>query len=140
MDEVQARYAGTATWTIDATADDSDKTFTVPTGKIWDLQMIQVRLVTTASAGNRTLVVLISNATPTEVWWHFTNYNHAANTDVRYHLFKAASRYTSASPQTFSLPDLLLPAGYTIRVYDAAAIDATHDDMTVVLHYKEYDA
>jgi len=35
---------------------------------------------------------------------------------------------------------LLLPEGYTIRLYDRSAIDAAADDMIIVLHYVEYDA
>lgn len=39
-----------------------------------------------------------------------------------------------------SMPDLILPAGYTIRVLDTNAIDAAADDLIVVLEYVEYDA
>jgi len=36
--------------------------------------------------------------------------------------------------------DIILTAGMYIRVWDSAAIDAAADDLTVVLHYVEYDA
>jgi len=37
-------------------------------------------------------------------------------------------------------PDMMLPAGYVLRVLDSAAIDAAADDLVVVVHYIEYEA
>ena len=42
----------------DEAANDSDKSFTVPAGRMWELTSIWVELVSTATVGNRQMVVL----------------------------------------------------------------------------------
>ena len=144
---------GTPTWTRDATADDSDKSFTVPAGKVWDLVAIESTLVATATVGNRQLQFIITNGVATVytgtrapnitasqagvALWDFSNGDGYSAAQVRVRLD------TLAGPNVYvTCPEAktILPAGYVIRVYDAAAVDAAADDLTVVLHYVEYDA
>lgn len=141
---------GTPTWTRDATANDSDKAFTVPAGKIWHLKSIYAQLVCTATVGTRLFGAVITNGTDTVL--SVVRIGGTASQTVTYRAyFGAYDTTTVASNPTLvlgtpdasyrvSIPDLMLPAGYVIRIYDTAAIDAAADDMTVVLHYVEYDA
>src|SRR3989304_1214455 len=51
----------------DATANDSDKTFTVPASTIWEPLFIVVTLVTTATVGNRKMRIEIGDGS--DLWW-----------------------------------------------------------------------
>lgn len=141
---------GTPKWVRDATANDSDKSFTVPAGKAWALQYVYAEITATATVGNRSLAVHIRDTNPSVIVVEATA-NIAAAQKGNIRLINGAPRSTTAQrmldgttatvSQENQLPMLaLLPAGYSVRVWDSAAIDAAADDMTVVLHYVEYDA
>lgn len=118
-----------------STLNDSDVTWTVPAGNEWEISFIAASLITTATAGNRLMRIEIGDGT--NLFW-FKNWG----------LVQAASltRYYYAGP---SLPDdttfdaagrtrilfepsrIILPAGWTVRVFDSAAIAPAADDMTV---------
>lgn len=144
--------AGTITWSRDATLNDSDKSFTVPDGHVWQLLMIYTQITATATAGNRLLCASISNGT-NELWSAVRSgnitagqvasqvispgNNSTAATSARTNL--DGSNANAASTIDGSLPNpTFLPAGYIIRVRDTAAIDAAADDMTVDLYYIDY--
>lgn len=143
--------AGTPKQIYDATANDSDKSFTVPAGKVWDLTEVDAEIVCTATVGNRTLQIIITDGTNNR----FLTIPTAAITasqQGRAVLTNAASSTTAFGMRrldnsgndnqisTHPLPKpYYLPAGWVIRVYDSAAIDAAADDLTVQLRYTEYD-
>lgn len=142
---------GRVVWTRDAVANDSDKSFTVPTGKIWALKFIEATIVTTATVGDRLLSVGITNGAN----YVFTGLNTAsiaASKAATIFLVPAFGAVSTSGHRRldnfggsdvgndFTLPELFLPAGYVIRIWDSAAIDAAADDLTIVLHYVEYDA
>jgi len=140
---------GTPVWERDATANDSDKSFTVPTGKVRRYLTIAAQLVCTATVGNRSLRVNITNGTDLVYqFMHSGNITASQNgalyiespgstgTQIRY----GPGTATPSVGKQETMPELILPAGYVIRVYDSGAIDAAADDLTVVLHYVEYDA
>ena len=143
---------GTPKWVLDAAANDSDKSFIVPAGKIWDVKAIHIEIATTATVGNRSLIAIFTNGTSTVFASPRTANIAASNTGVlNLSRHYAAMGSTSSNAPLLSgvapgggmygtLPDMLLPAGYVIRAYDIGAIDAGADDMPVVLHYVEYDA
>jgi len=125
----------------DATANDSDKSFTVPAGKVWDMKMIRIVLVTTATVGNRILTISINSAGA--AIWYFASAAHAASTTREYMLgFQGV--YDDVATTVFTLiagiPPMLLEEGDIVRVYDSATIDAAADDLTVDMHYIEFDA
>ena len=144
---------GTPTWVRDATLNDSDKSFTVPAGKVWVLSQVMATLVATATAGNRVLTAMITNGT-NAVHTSKPTGNIAASgsgtlcLSTTFSVSTAPHRRISddaVSASAVGLSDSLpypcvLPAGYVVRVWDVAAIDAAADDLTVVLHYVEYDA
>ena len=140
---------GTPIWVRDAALNDSDKSFTVPAGKVWILKSISAMLICTATVGNRSLRTYITdgtdelsffeypaNATASQIVSAYYEAGGNENTNTR-KLTAAAGTNVSISRR---LPEMILPAGSVIRVYDSAAIDPAADDLTVVLHYVEYDA
>jgi len=131
---------GVPTWIRDATANDSSKDFTVPTGKRWHLKCVNALLATTATVGNRVLRVTIRSPT-TEMYVSPYSASLVASASYNYAWAPACAALSGASANsTICIPDFILPEGYIVRVEDTAAIDPAADDLTVVLHYVEYDA
>jgi hypothetical protein len=125
----------------DATADDSDKTFAVPSGKQWHVRSIGVRLVTTATVGNRQLDILITDGSDNLLIKLAAGAVQAASLTRDYTFAPGLPNDTSFAngAMTRALPEnLVLPAGYKIRVYDSAAIDAAADDLTVRILVEEW--
>lgn len=151
MDAVYPWGKGTPRWVRDATANDSDKSFTVPAGKIWVLALLYAELFATAVVGNRNMIWSLSNGANI-IQCGTTGPNCAANQTVNALYMPGIAGYsttvgvrltTLAEPTnklTSFAPPLLMREGYILRVYDVNAIDAAADDLTVVLHYVEYDA
>ena len=150
MTEIRTTPGGTAKWTYDATANDSDKSFTVPSGKVWQPLMILGNIACTATVGNRNLLVTISNGTAL-VWNSIKGGNIAASGYGNIQIGIDVTISTTGRPPISALtaatvtvndimPYLMLPAGYIIRVYDLAAVDAAADDLIVSINYIEYDA
>jgi len=142
--------AGVPTWVRDATANDSDKTFTVPAGKMWDVQSILGEITATATVGNRLLQIVINCGLGIISVGQTTSIGASqrggyliaptfSNLSVVFPDLNVAGAANTVGRSTF-MPRTILPAGGSIRVWDAAAIDAAADDLTVVLHYIEYDA
>jgi len=152
MTEYAVKPGGTPKWTRDAALNDSDKSFTVPAGKVWEMRSVHGEIGCTGTVGNRSLMVQITNGTDAVD----SSPKTASITATQYGVIKASyggavfsttagfvPRLDGTAPSAGtaygnSVP-LLLP-GYVVRVYDVAAIDAAADDLTVVLHYIEYDA
>lgn len=131
---------GTPTWTRDAAANDSDKTIlTVPAGKIAEIRSLSVALTSTATVGNRNILIEIGDGTNV-VGRYTVNVNQAASLTYYYDFTPGMTRFATAPYLQNNIPASILLAGYTVRVYDSAAVDAAADDMTVVLHYVVYDA
>lgn len=144
---------GTPVWVRDDAANDSDKSFTVPAGKVWSLKSVHAELATTATVGNRNLAVSMTDGTnPINI--QARSAAIAASKTGVVNVFMGGGFYSATTQYnpllTGAVPDIafgasyqyecILPAGYVIRVYDVAAIDPNADDLTVVLHYVEYDA
>jgi len=153
MTEYKVIPGGTVKWTRDAAANDSDKSFTVPAGKVWELISMTSELHTSATVGNRYLGIRITNGT-----------NDIMNTIIT--AVVVASKYAglriffgapvapsttafirldeATAPQDLTnsvgVGRVSLTAGCVVRIYDVSAIDAAADDLTVVLNYIEYDA
>lgn len=149
--QVVTRPGGSHMFTRDATANDSSKDFTVPTGKVWSLQFVVGDLGATATVGNRQLVVVIYNPANALIWSSAITAAITANNSgvIRASAVPGMSstgltRLTGLSGATVSLTDVLpsmfLPAGYYVRVVDVNAVDAAADDMVVSIGYIEYEA
>lgn len=141
---------GTPRWVRDAAANDSDKSFTVPDGKIWRVLTVRATFTATATVGNRILTAGITDGT--NVLWTGPRTGNIAATNTAVLLFSENYDYSTTAgianlddytPPSISvvgpLPFIYLLPGYVLRVWDKSAIDAAADDLTVVLHYVEYD-
>ena len=154
--QTDSRYPwgkGTPKWLRDATTDNSDKSWTVPAGKIWDLRSIQFTIANSVTVGNRTVRAYITDGTNT-IWTGAAMDNVAASTSstgawlfgqggapaaviqprLDMVLDSAVANWLRGAPQC------LLNSGSVVRVYDSSAVSAAFDDLFVVLHYVEYDA
>ena len=137
--KVKTAPGGVPKWIRDATLGDSDKSFTVPEGKIWDIRAIYVKYGSSATAGNRLLKVRFDLDTDTL----FENNAFAVqpeSTVYKYLLHPSVVVDVSTPNQCQPIPPALLTAGMKIRVYDGSVIDAAADDIDVTLHVIEYDA
>jgi hypothetical protein len=118
----------------DAVVDDSDKTFTVPAGEDWEILSIFVELVSTATAGNRIMQLIITHGAAATIALIRTAVTQAASLTRRYMYHRGLSRETAFVNDALILPmpdPLILPPASTVRLFDEAAIAAAADDMTV---------
>ncbi len=114
----------------DTVADDSDKSFTAGN---WRIQAILVTLVSTATVGNRQIVVRILSGADL-LYQSVAGAVQAESLTVSYNFAQGNTREAVAVAGALDAPlpsGLLLGSGLTIQVLDTAAIDAAADDMTV---------
>lgn len=124
----------------DTALDDSDKTLTVTAAKQWRVASVYAKLISTATAGNRQLDILITDASDNEVAKFVAGAVQAASL-TRTYVFAPQhpqeTGFTGGLMLRALAGDLILPAAYKVRVYDSAAIDAAADDLTVRLLVEE---
>ena len=126
----------------DTGLNDSDKTFTVPAGKRWIINTIFVELTTTATSGNRHVVVSVNSASSADELCEVrVGIAQAASLTRKYLFGTGISDLTSFRDTTFLMTPLPAPlemrAGEVLRVYDNKAKDAAADDMVVHVRYYE---
>ena len=141
--EALGDFAGVSSWATDViedvTASDSDKSFTVPADTEWQPVSVFVEYTSTAAAGDRQLVVeflddageqvAVAPVTVVQTASETVTYVFALNVGVDF-----ARVYDNLNT---TLPLSVLLAGYSIHVYDAAAIAAAADTMVVRLVVQE---
>lgn len=129
-----ASLIGVPTLQADETADDSDKSFTVPAGRMWEIISIWVELTSTATVGNRQMQVDIQDSGSDVVMAVAAGAVQAASLTRNYlfgdHL-PDLTAFRAGDLLSTPIPPLQLPAGFIVRVYDSAAIAAAADDMIV---------
>lgn len=125
---------------VDTALNDSDKTITVPAGKQWVLKSLYAKLISTATVGNRQLDVLITDDGD-NIFAKFVAGAVQAASLTREYVFAPEhpqeTGFTNGGMLRALAGELALPAGYKIRIYDSAAIDAAADDLTVRLLVEE---
>jgi len=141
---------GTPTWERDATANDSDKSFTVPTGKIRVYDYVGATIVASADVGNRALGVSIMDGATLLYHSQLTgNIAASANGSIIVSPEFSSPNTTPIVGLTGALgtialreyiPRFKLTAGQSLRVRDVNIVAVAADDMTVEMHYVEYDA
>jgi hypothetical protein len=125
----------------DAAANDSDKTYTVPTDKQWLIKSIDALLATTAAVGNRLLTILITTAADVVLMKYVAGAVQPASQSYTYifaPLHPQETGFTGDVMLRAIAGDLVVPAGYKIRIYDSAAIAAAADDLTLQLLVEEW--
>lgn len=132
--------AGRATLQAEETVDDSDKSITVSALVEWEIMTIWVELVTTATAGNRQVVIRFQDDSADVIGEIRAGATQAASLTRNYQFGRGLIDLTSFRDTTFlmtPLPKIILPAAYVIRIYDNAAIDAAADDMVIQMMIME---
>lgn len=126
------------TWTpslqAEETADDSDKTFTVPASIIWAIQSIWVELTTTATVGARQIEIMFTDGSDDVIGVAHPAVTQAASLTYNYMFGLGLPDLQVLRDSTYlqsSLPMMYLPAGYKIRIRDNNAVAAAADDMVV---------
>lgn len=119
----------------DEALNDSDKAFIVSTGYEWKIQWIWVELTTTATAGDRQIVLEIQDSTTDVIFQMRAGAVQAASL-TRYYLFAPVGvEITSFRDSNFLYvplpPTIHLPASYVIRIYDNNVVAAAADDMVI---------
>lgn len=134
MASMQDLLSWTPTVQADTTADDSDKTITVPTGEIWQVQTIYVDYTSTSTAGNRQLVVQFRDDSDNIVGEARAGATQAASLQYFYTFSLTGADMTAVRDTdqlSVGLPLMTLQSGYDIRIFDNNAVAAAADDMTV---------
>jgi hypothetical protein len=131
---------GVLTVTRDAAADDSSKDFTVPAGKIWVLSSAFIDYTCTATVGNRSVSIRFLDGSANVVMRTCVSGAMTASNAYELSLWNTAPLLQTGTQRTMPMAEMRLPAGYVIRVFDSAAIDAAADDMLVTLHLLVFDA
>jgi len=118
----------------DETADDSDKSFTVPADTEYQILWIWVEYTSTAAAGNRQLEIQVQDAVA-DVIAHLARAGAVqAASLTRYYQFGPGLADLGAFRDTDYLttpipPTSILQAGDILRIWDNNAVAAAADDM-----------
>jgi len=135
---------GTPKVEIGDDSDDSNQTFTVPTGKIRDWKSLYVKLNTTATVGSRLLYVKFTDGTNTLYTVALPVLAASNSQEIQISFTGETDDYTvtgvAGTSYSRGIAPLIATAGYTVQIYDANAVDAAADDLTIRMHYVEYDA
>ena len=125
----------------DAALNDSDKTLTVTSGKVWYVLHIYAKLISDANAGNRLMALIVADPNAVEIYRNAAVNVQIANATEYYAWMPQIGTPAETVPTFHHLPFpfTYLPGGSTIRVYDNAAIAAATDDLTINALVVEYD-
>jgi len=120
----------------DEAADDSDKSFTVPASTEYQILWIWVEYTSTATAGNRQLVIEVQESAPDVIGQLARAGAVQAASLTRYYQFGPGLADLVGFRDTNYLttpipPTTILRAGDILRIYDNKAIAAAADDMIV---------
>lgn len=126
---------------VDTALNDSDKTLTVTAAREWLVRYIYAKLISTATVGNRQLDILITDGSDVPLGKYRAGAVQAASLTREYIFAPGLPQDTSFDAagvmyRTFPY-GFVLPAGYKIRIFDSAAIDAAADDLTIRVMVEE---
>lgn len=124
----------------DDAANDIDKTFTVPEGKVWKFLYGNFLLVTTVTAGNRTMRFNIRDEQDNIIFQIAPINVTIASSTERFLLSSSISNISEdlVAQHLLTVPaEMWLMSGWNIRINDSAAID-TNDDLTINFLIEEY--
>jgi len=125
----------------DVTSDDSDKVFTVPANTIWRVYSIHVSYTATATVGSRVIRVRFRDTADLPAFESRMGIVLAASSGTDLGFLPAVVRETSVDLNqvlTPFPPEMWLPSGFDIQVFDAGLIDPAADDMTVQIMLEQW--
>ena len=140
VDALSLRQFGKPVLKADEGADDSDKSFTVPSNTLWEVRSIWVELVTTATAGNRQMIIEFQDDSA-DIIAQVRAGDIQSASKTRNYLFAPGvadlGSFRGSNLITTPIPNIILPESYVVRVVDTAAVDAAADDMVVQMMVAE---
>lgn len=123
----------------DITANNSSKTIVVPEWEEWDLATVFVNFISSSATGNRQLQLSLLAPDNTTIFQTRALDVQAASLTNTYAFMPGGDNEAHTDAKWFqnALPmPCRVPAGYQILILDAAGVDATHDDMSIFIHYR----
>ena len=130
----------TLTQTEDTTLNDSDKTITVPAGRLWWLHYVYALFTTTATVGNRRIALQIGSSGGIHTYEVSAGAVQAAGLTRIYSFAPAVPQAGAFIDLTINVPiptRAPIAAGGLVRIVDNNAIAATADDFDIRLVYDE---
>ncbi len=121
----------------DLTANQNNKLITVPENKTWKIKWIYCTFNTTATVGNRSLRFRVHNEGGLTILSILAITAQTASNAFIYNWAREFERL-GTSEQYITLPDIILPAGFAIRIFETADID-DGDDLLIHLLVEEFD-
>jgi len=154
MTEYAVKPGGTSKWIADTTANDSDKDWITPAGKIRIFDFMHVEFTASATVGSRYIKLMVYNASSVMIYSFARTAAIAATSTGCYEAWPLATYstttaqipfYSGTDPSVamrfpFPLNGIACPELFRFRILDSNTVDAAVDDMNVYLHYIEYDA
>lgn len=130
-------------WTValqaDETLNDSDKEIEVTAGQLWQVLNLRVEFTSTATVGDRQLVIQWRDGSDDVVGEVRAGVVQAASLTYNYQFGPALADLSAVRDTDWLMtplpPTLMLPAGYDLRIYDNNAVDAAADDMIIQMMY-----
>jgi len=128
----------TDTWTLtliaEETANDNDKTLTVPASTEYQIMWIYVEYASDATVGDRQLEIDFRDAADDVIGQVRPNVTQAASLTYYYMVGPSMANLTAAYDTDYLMtpmpPTIFLSAGYDIRIFDNNNVAAT-DDMVI---------
>lgn len=128
---------------ITSTNDSDAVVLTAGANKLIEILGLQVAFTSTATAGNRQLVITIQDDSDAVVFNYSAGAVQAASLTRSYSFGRGTFRETAFVDGKIMCPiafgTVLLPA-WDLRVADSAGVDAAADDMTIDIVYRETSA
>lgn len=126
----------------DETENDSDKTFIVPSNKIWEVLYAFVEFSSTATVGDRLLIMNILDSADDIIFTAPAGVVQPASQNYKYVFNPGTYHETAFHIDYLCIPiprRTLLPAGFKINIKDSAAVDVAADDMIVHMMIDQWD-
>jgi len=123
----------------DTTAASNDKSFTVPTNRLWVLKSARCVLTSSDTVANREIQLTVDPAITGDTLPYIdvrAGVVQAASLTYYYQFFHGASRITTIADTDWlsvQLPDAELQPGSVIRIFDSVNADASSDQLDIKL-------
>jgi len=114
----------------------NDKSFTVPTNRLWKLKAARCVLTASDTVGNREIQLTVASTDGTPYADVRAGAVFAASAVGYLMFFDGAARMTSVADTdwlSIQIPDMEIPPGHSIRLFDSANVDASSDSFDVRL-------
>ena len=126
----------------DEAVNDSDKTISVPSNKIWEILSINITLISTAAAGNRQIEIRFTDNSDDVIGQVIAGAVQAESLTRHYFFFpdcQSKTAFVDTDKIYNRIPRFYLPAGFKIRILDNNAVAVAADDMDIQMLVNSWD-